>query len=163
MLTSLTKLSRLSLLCLAAFVVVPSYAANVTSEAKATVKKKPSKRKAVAPTVVEEAPEIKDAKSTDFECDAGNKITLYTHANDESRVAMRWKNKLTQMTRIDTTTGADRFENTKAGLVWIGIPAKGMLLDAKKGQQLANECKSAEQRAIPVETTPTAAAEPVKG
>ena len=28
------------------------------------------------------------------------------------------------MTRIETTTGAHRFENKKAGLVWIGIPAK---------------------------------------
>lgn len=164
----LTRLSRLTLVCLATLLIAPAYAANVPSDTKATVKKKPSKRKAVAPTVVEETPDTKDARSTDFECDAGSKVTIYTHETDESRVALRWKNKLLQMKRIDTTTGADRFENTKAGLVWIGIPAKGMLLDAKKGQQLANECKSAQQRAIPAETSPTAtppvaATEPVKG
>jgi hypothetical protein len=31
------------------------------------------------------------------------------------------------------------------GLIWIGIPAKGMLLDSKQNRQLANECKDAEQ------------------
>jgi hypothetical protein len=49
------------------------------------------------------------------------------------------------MTRVSTSTGADRFENRMHGLVWIGIPAKGMLLDSKKGLQLANECKSPDQ------------------
>jgi len=51
------------------------------------------------------------------------------------------------MHRVSTTTGAHRFENAKNGLVWIGIPAKGMLLDSKKGKQLANECRSPEQAA----------------
>jgi hypothetical protein len=49
------------------------------------------------------------------------------------------------MTRVETSTGAHRFESRRQGLVWIGIPAKGILLDSKKGQQLANDCKSAEQ------------------
>ena len=40
------------------------------------------------------------------------------------------------------------------GIVWIGIPAKGILLDSRKGQQLANECKSAEQ--LKPSTTPVA-------
>jgi hypothetical protein len=31
------------------------------------------------------------------------------------------------------------------GLIWIGIPAKGMLLDSKQNRQLANECRNAEQ------------------
>jgi hypothetical protein len=49
------------------------------------------------------------------------------------------------MSRVETTTGAHRFENTKAGFIWIGIPAKGLLLDSRKGLQLANECKTAQQ------------------
>ena len=48
------------------------------------------------------------------------------------------------------------------GLVWIGIPAKGLLLDSKKGQQLANECKNAEQMkaAAAPAANPTVAAAP---
>lgn len=49
------------------------------------------------------------------------------------------------MDRVDTSTGANRFENRKIGLVWIDIPTKGILLDSKRGKQLANECKSAQQ------------------
>jgi len=66
-------------------------------------------------------PDIGGTKSADFSCEMGNKLT-----------------------RVSTTTGANRFENRKTGLVWIGIPAKGILLDSKKGQQLANECKNSD-------------------
>jgi hypothetical protein len=47
-----------------------------------------------------------------------------------------------KLSRVATTTGAQRFENEKSGLVWIDIPAKGMLLDSHHGHQLANECKT---------------------
>jgi hypothetical protein len=49
------------------------------------------------------------------------------------------------MDKVGTTTGAMRYENTKIGLVWIGIPSKGILLDSKQNRQLANECKDADQ------------------
>lgn len=111
-------------------------------------KKKAKKKEAAAPATSSEddsVPDTASAKSVDYKCDQGNSLTLYHHAEDQQHVALRWKNRLLQMTRIDTSTGANRYENTRAGLVWIGIPAKGILLDAKKGQQLANECKNAEQ------------------
>jgi hypothetical protein len=49
------------------------------------------------------------------------------------------------MNRVGTTTGALRFENPVFGIIWIGIPSKGILLDSRLNRQLANECKSAEQ------------------
>ena len=72
-------------------------------------------------------------------------MTIYQNAGDEQHIALQWKKRLHRLTRVDTTTGANRFENRKFGLLWIGIPAKGILLDSKKGQQLANECKNPEQ------------------
>ena len=97
------------------------------------------------------------AAVTNVTCELGNKVTLYRNANDSEHMALRWNQRVHQMTRVSTSTGADRFENSKFGLVWIGIPAKGMLLDAKRGQQLANECKDAEQLkpavAVPIEPT----------
>ena len=85
------------------------------------------------------------ATVTNVTCELGNKVTLYRNADDNDHMALRWNQRVHQMTRVSTSTGADRFENTRFGLVWIGIPAKGMLLDAKRGQQLANECKDADQ------------------
>lgn len=82
---------------------------------------------------------------TNFNCELGNKISTYYNDGDDKHIAIRWKNKVHRLRRIGTSTGAHRFENRKAGLVWIHIPSKAMLLDSKKGQQLANECKSADQ------------------
>lgn len=99
------------------------------------------------------------AAVTNVTCELGNKVTLYRNAADTDHMALRWNQRVHQMTRVSTSTGADRFENTKFGLVWIGIPAKGMLLDAKRGQQLANECKDAEQM-HPTVVTPEEPARP---
>lgn len=90
-------------------------------------------------------PAIHDSAVTEFDCELGNKITIYENANDDAHIALRWKKRLHRLTRVGTSTGANRFENHVYGLVWIGIPAKGMLLDSKQGRQLANECRNAEQ------------------
>lgn len=80
-----------------------------------------------------------------FNCELGNKITTYYNASDDKHIAIRWKDKVHRMRRIGTSTGANRFENRKIGLVWIHIPSKAMLLDSRKGLQLANECRDPEQ------------------
>jgi hypothetical protein len=67
---------------------------------------------------------------------------------------LRWKNRVHRMNRVGTSTGALRFENPVFGIIWIGIPSKGILLDSKLNRQLANECKNAEQ------SKPVAAAAP---
>lgn len=81
----------------------------------------------------------------DFNCELGNKVTIFENTADSQRIGLRWKKKMHELTRVETTTGAHRFEDKNAGLVWINIPAKGMLLDSKKGQQLANECRNNQQ------------------
>ncbi|WBS01510.1 hypothetical protein OU994_25050 [Pseudoduganella sp. SL102] len=139
-----------------------AHAAVETAKPKAEAKKKPAAKQSraksaaksktkpapVAPAVPDpEADEPTELGSTvvDYDCELGNKITIYQNAGDESHVALRWKQRLHRLTRVATTTGAQRFENKFHGLIWIGIPAKGMLLDSKKNRQLANECRNAEQ------------------
>lgn len=100
---------------------------------------------AAAAVIDEPEPDITDTKVTDYACELGNKITIYTNEKDDTHIALRWKKRLHRLARVGTTTGALRFENTNYGLVWIGIPSKGMLLDSKLNRQLANECKNAEQ------------------
>ena len=100
---------------------------------------------AVAATLDEPEPDITDTKVTDYACELGNAITIYTNENDDAHIALRWKKRLHRLERVGTTTGALRFENKNYGLIWIGIPAKGILLDSKLNRQLANECKNADQ------------------
>jgi len=93
----------------------------------------------------EPEPDITDTVVADYACELNNKVTIYTNEKDSGHIALRWKNRLHRLERVGTTTGALRFENTKFGLIWIGIPSKGILLDSKLNRQLANECKNAEQ------------------
>jgi hypothetical protein len=128
-----------------------AFAETSTPAAKKTVKKIHSKKvKEKKPVIADEdeqEPDVKGSTSIEYGCELGNKLTIFQNAGDEQHIALHWKKRLHRLTRVDTTTGANRFENRKFGLLWIGIPAKGMLLDSKKGQQLANECKNPEQLA----------------
>jgi len=135
-------------------------------KAEAVLKAKAKGKKAHGKKAVKEEPEVVSTEpepditssvTVDYNCELGNKVTIYTNMTDSEHMALRWKKRLHQMTRVGTSTGASRFENTTFGLVWIGIPAKSMLLDSKANRQLANECKNADQDK-PLVTT--AAAEP---
>lgn len=46
----------------------------------------------------------------------------------------------------ETTTGAVRLEDKAAGVVWIQIPAKSMLMNSKAGQRIADACTNERQR-----------------
>lgn len=47
----------------------------------------------------------------------------------------------------ETTTGAVRLVDRKAGVIWLQIPVKSMLIDTKGGHRLVDACLHAEQRA----------------
>lgn len=126
--------------------IPPAMAQNTPTPTGQAVKKAPAKKKARVDND-EKEPDINGLQPTLFDCELGDKLTIYRHAEDDQQIALRWNKRLHHMTRVGTTTGAHRFENAKQGLVWIGIPAKGMLLDSRKGRQLANECKSGAEQA----------------
>jgi len=122
------------------------------AKAKKSTAKKGAAAAAAAPVAMtaeemEEAnePGVEGSTVVDFDCELGNKITIYQNAGDDNYIALRWKKRLHRLKRVGTSTGAHRFENKLYGLIWIGIPAKGMLLDSKQNRQLANECRNAEQ------------------
>ena len=157
------SISKFLLACSIAAASLSLASAAHAETAKKPVKTKSAKaaKKAAEPNAPDEEadePSVTGSAVTDYDCELGNKITFYTNEGDQNHIALRWKKRLHRLTRSDTTTGAQRFENHLYGLVWIGIPAKGMLLDSKQGHQLANECKSAEQK-----SAATAAAAPDAG
>lgn len=124
---------------------------------KAKAKAKKAKKEEKQEVADDPEPDITDTVVTDYACELNNKITIYTNDKDSGHIALRWKNRLHRLERVGTTTGALRFENTKFGLVWIGIPSKGILLDSKQNRQLANECKNAEQAKPLVAAAPVTA------
>ena len=126
---------------------VASDATTSPSSVKKQVKAKPTKvakanNKNTETDTSEPEPNIEKSADTEYKCELGNSLVMYEHPEDNQSLAMRWRNRLYKLTRVETSTGAHRFENQKIGLVWINIPSKGMLLDSRRGHQLANECKS---------------------
>ena len=117
----------------------------VKAKAKSTKKTKEKHPLAIDVLPDEPEPDVTDSTTTEYACELNNKVTIYHNDNDAAHIALRWKKRLHRLDRVGTTTGALRFENVRYGLVWIGIPSKGMLLDSKLNRQLANECKNEEQ------------------
>lgn len=141
---------------LAAFFVVAGFTVPFSygvAHAKPVAKTK-SAKKTVRKTVKKESVSEKETEvvnvagltGSQYNCELGNKFTVYKKSDDPSFINLQWRNKMHRMLRMATTTGADRYEDKQTGLVWINIPAKSMLLDIKKGSQLANECRNPEQR-----------------
>jgi hypothetical protein len=152
MATTLKKLLASGIASLAAIALCASASASESNHPKAVDvlkhKAKPkakAKKAEAAPVPSEPEPDLTDTVSTDYSCELGNKITIYANEHDDTHIALRWQKRLHRLDRVGTTTGAQRFENSKFGLIWIGIPSKGMLLDSKLNRQLANECKTAAQ------------------
>jgi hypothetical protein len=73
-------------------------------------------------------------------CELNNKVDIRI-GDGQRNIDLNWKGSTYTMLPVTTTTGALRFEDSSSGLVWIQIPAKSMLLNAKLGQQMANGCK----------------------
>ena len=90
-------------------------------------------------------PDIADTVAAEYRCELNNKVTIYTNDEDDGHIALRWKNRLHRLDASAPPPAPSASRTRKFGLIWIGIPAKGILLDSKLNRQLANECKNAEQ------------------
>ena len=53
-----------------------------------------------------------------------------------------------EMMPVPTQTGAVRLEDAQRGGVWIQLPAKSMLMNAKLGQRMADACRTPAQEAV---------------
>ncbi len=125
-----------------------SSSASASTPAPKKAVKKAAKKAAPAAAEEDEAePDVAGTTVLDYQCELGNKLTIFQNNDDNQHVAIKWGKRVHRMERVSTTTGADRFENKHYGLLWIGIPAKGILLDSKTGHQLANECRTQAQLA----------------
>jgi hypothetical protein len=76
-----------------------------------------------------------------YRCDLNRKVEIRSMAADRSSMVIAWLGREHMMTGIDTASGALRYENADAGLTFLIIVGKAMLLDSHKGQQLANDCR----------------------
>ena len=81
-------------------------------------------------------------------CELGAFVTLTPDAKTPGFFDVRVKNLKFRMFPVETTTGAIRLEDRKAGAVWLQLANKSMLMNQKLGQRLADACMNPAQVAV---------------
>ena len=81
-------------------------------------------------------------------CEFGTTVTLLGDAKYPGYFNVQVKNLKYHMFPVETSTGAIRLEDQKAGAVWLQLGNKSMLMNQKLGQRLADECMSPQQVAV---------------
>lgn len=103
-----------------------------------------------APTSRPESPGDKPQQQLQFQlasgtyrCEAGEKLEIRRIERNTSRIELKWHGNSYALQRYDSSSGLPRYEDRQNGLLWIDLPWKSVLMDAKSGRPLANECKAA--------------------
>ena len=102
-------------------------------------------------------------------CEFNQQISITAVDGQPGHFVVGHKGVRYHMTPRETSTGAVRLEDKTRGVVWLQIPAKSMLMNARAGQRMVDSCQLAEQRVavaptgagigiVPVEADKTAAA-----
>lgn len=83
----------------------------------------------------------------DAQCEFNQTVKIEPAEGKPGHFNVAFKTARYVMVPEETTTGAVRLTDKKAGVVWLQIPFKSMLMNAKVGQRLVDSCLLAEQRA----------------
>ena len=83
----------------------------------------------------------------DAGCEFNQAISVKAVAGQPGHFHVGFKKAVYTMVPEETTTGAVRLEDKKAGVVWLQIPTKSMLMNAKLGQRMVDACLMPEQHA----------------
>ncbi len=147
---------RLALLALPLALALPATAADDAAKAPRNASHKALKNEAkglalatetvekISPAQMEAAARVLTGRA---ECEFGQHVDLEAIDAKPGHFKLSFKNVSYTMVPQETTTGAVRLEDKKAGMVWIQIPAKSMLMNAKIGQRVADSCTQSAQRA----------------
>ncbi len=157
-------LHRLALLALPLALALPAAAADNAAKAQPEAKAKPkvsqsrkelrneAKGLALATETVEQitAGQLDVANRVltgRADCEFGEHVNVDAHPSAAGHFKLSYKKAVYTMVPQETTSGAVRLEDKKNGIVWIQIPAKSMLMNAKIGQRMVDSCMASEQRA----------------
>lgn len=101
----------------------------------------------VAPAVEDEAPLSEEQQAVaprvhqgDAQCEFNQKVHLAPNPDKPGRFRLQFGKMVYNMVPEPTTTGAVRLEDKKAGVVWLQIPTKSMLMNSKVGQRMVDSC-----------------------
>ncbi|HWS74626.1 MAG TPA: MliC family protein [Quisquiliibacterium sp.] len=76
-----------------------------------------------------------------YRCDLQRSVTVRRIAPDRGSIVLGWLGQDHGLRSMPTSSGALRYEDPVSGLTWLVISGKSMLLDSRRGRQLANDCR----------------------
>ena len=83
----------------------------------------------------------------DAQCEFNQTVSVRPHPQRAGVFLVSFKNITYTMVPEPTSTGAVRLEDRRAGVIWLQIPTKSMLMNSKIGQRMVDACTHGEQRA----------------
>lgn len=153
---SATRPQVLAALCLWAGLLVPSvgYGADAATTPKASAQQRADRAKGLA-LATETVQRISEAQllvadrvlTGEATCDLNQTVDLQAIAGKPGHFRLNHNKISYTMVPEETTSGAVRLEDKKAGIVWLQIPSKSMLMNARAGQRMVDGCMHPEQRA----------------
>jgi hypothetical protein len=78
-------------------------------------------------------------------CELAAHISVKPDARGLGRFILELGRQKYSMVPVPTLTGAIRLEDSAAGVVWLQLSNKSMLMSQKQGRRLADDCASADQ------------------
>lgn len=81
-------------------------------------------------------------------CELGAFVTLTADVKSPGYFDLHIKNQKFRMFPVETSTGAIRLEDSRAGAVWLQLANKSMLMSQKLGQRLADACVNPDQALV---------------
>jgi len=83
----------------------------------------------------------------DAACEFNQTVSVQPISGQPGHFRLTYKQVAYTVIPEETSSGAIRLEDKKAGIVWLQIPSKSMLMNARVGQRMVDGCMHAEQRA----------------
>jgi hypothetical protein len=134
-------------LAVAATFGLTGQSAQAATKPAAKAKAKPAPAPVVHPLTEEQLAEATRVITGDAACEFNQKVTVNAVPGQPGHFKVLFKKAVYNMVPELTTTGAVRLEDKKAGVVWVQIPIKSMLLNDRIGQRLIDMCQQPEQLA----------------
>lgn len=147
--SSTTRLSLVTLLCLAAFGSSASFAQTSASSAASREQfRKDNAARPEAPLSPELLAVAARVVTGRIPCELGHSVALLPDPTAPGYFVITNGKDRYRVQPVPTTTGAIRLEDKARGGVWLQLANKSMLLDEKNGRRLADACVNPAQQVV---------------
>ena len=83
-----------------------------------------------------------------IQCELGASVSMTEDSNNPGFFNVTSGKERYYMHPVESRTGAVRLEDPRAGAVWLQLGNKSMLMNQRKGERIADDCKTSQQHDV---------------